>query len=151
MKKRIVLFTLLTLTLFLVACGSDTANTRTFKLEQGGVSSTMVYTAKGDKVTKQTTENVINYETTELASKEAAQQQLQPLSEPFQNIEGLTHNIKYEDSQAIETMVVDYEIVDFDEIKDLPGMSFDEGVKENGISMKKSAKLLEESGYVEVK
>ena len=151
MKKIIALLTLLTLTLFLVACGNDSANTRNFELKQGGVVSTVKYTVEGDKVMKQSAENVINYEAAGFPSKEVAKQQIDPISEQFQNIEGLTQSIEYEDTQAIERMTVDYQTVDFDEIKELPGMNFDEGVKEKGVSMKESAKLLEEAGYKEIK
>lgn len=150
MKKTIRLFTLLALTIFLVACGTETESTRTFESNQNGVFSTIVYTVEGDKVTKQTAENVINYQTIGLVSKEDAQEQLDPISESFQNIEGITHSIKYDDTEAVESMAVDYQVVDFDQIQNLPGMNFDEGVKEKGVSMKKSADLLEESGYVEV-
>lgn len=151
MKKRIALLTLLTLTLFLVSCGKDSANTRTFELKQGGVVSTVEYTVEGDKVVKQSAENVINYEAAGFPSKETAKQQIDSISQQFQNIEGLTQSIEYEDTQAIERMTVDYQTVDFDEIKDLPGMNFDEGVKKNGVSMEQSVKLLEDAGYKEVK
>ena len=41
--------------------------------------------------------------------------------------------------------------MDFQEIKNLPGMTFDDDVGKAGISMKKSAALLESQGFTEVK
>lgn len=151
MKKIGQFFTFFVLTFFLTACGSDSETTRTFELEQGGVLSTLVYTAKGDQVIEQRTENIINYELAGFPSKEAAQEQLEPMSESFQNVEGMIHSIEYDDLQAVESMTIDYEAIDFDALANLPGMSVDESAKENGVSMEKSVEMLEEAGYVEIK
>ncbi|MER2170365.1 MAG: DUF1307 domain-containing protein [Psychrobacillus psychrodurans] len=150
MKKLIGFITLIVLAVFLTACGED-ETTRTFEAEQNGIETTLEYTAKGDKVTKQTTENVIQYDLAGIESKEQAQELFDPMIEQFQNIEGITHKLEYEDSKAIESLVIDYEAVDFDEIMGLPGMNFSEDPKNNGISMEKSAEMLESQGFKEVK
>lgn len=73
------------------------------------------------------------------------------MSESFQNVEGMIHSIEYDDLQAVESMTIDYEAIDFDALANLPGMSVDESAKENGVSMEKSVEMLEEAGYVEIK
>lgn len=150
MKKLIGFITLIVLAVFLTACGED-ETTRTFEAEQNGIVTTLEYTAKGDKVTKQTSENVIQYDLAGIESKEQAQELFDPMIEQFQNIEGITHKLEYEDTKAIESLVIDYEAVDFDEIMGLPGMNFSEDPKNNGISMEKSAEMLESQGFKEVK
>ncbi|MGI2326673.1 YehR family lipoprotein [Planococcus sp. YIM B11945] len=134
----------------LTACSGGSESTKTFELDKDGVLTTMVYTAKGDKVTKQTTENVIQYELAGIESKEQAQQLLDPMVSQFQNIDGVTHKLEYEDTKAIETLAIDYEVVNIDDIEGLPGMSFSEGAKDQGISLEKSEELLESQGFKEV-
>lgn len=151
MKKIRGFILILILALFLTACSTGTESTRTFVLEKDGVKTTMVYTFKGDKVSKQTTENVIQYDLVGISSKEEAQELFDPMSEQFQNFDGLTQSMEYYDTNAIENLIIDYTVVDFDEVKHLPGMSFDQEAKVKGISMKKSAELLESQGFTEVK
>jgi uncharacterized lipoprotein YehR (DUF1307 family) len=151
MKKLTALITILVSAIFLAACSNGSESTRTFELEHDGIMTTMVYTSTGDKVTSQTTENVIPYDLTGLASKEEAQELFAPMIEQFQNIDGLTHKMEYDDSKAIETLAIDYEAVNFEEIENLPGMAFSEGSKDKGVSMEKSVEVLESQGFTEVK
>lgn len=149
MKKLTGFITILVLAIFLAACSGD-VSTKTYELEHDGIMTTVVYTTKGDKVTQQTTENIIQYDLAGIGSKEEAKVLFDPLVTEFKNIDGVTHKLDYEDSKAIETLAIDYEVVNFDDIENLPGMNFSEDPK-NGISMKKSIELLESQGFTEVK
>jgi len=151
MKKLIGIISIVGLVIFLIACSGDKEATRTFELEHDGIMTTMIYTAKGDKVTMQTTENIIQYDLVGLASKDEAKELFAPMIEQFQNIDGLTHKLEYDDSKAVETLAIDYEVVNFEDVENLPGMSFSEDPKEKGVSMKKSVELLESQGFAEVK
>lgn len=151
MKKLTGFMTILVLAIFLTACSNGSESTRTFELEHDGIMTTMVYSSSGDKVTMQTTENVIKYDLAGLTSKEEAQELFAPMTKQFQNIDGLTHKMEYDDSKAIETLAIDYEAVNYKEIEKLPGMAFSEGSKDKGVSMKKSVELLESQGFKEVK
>ena len=151
MKKINAFISLLVLLLVLTGCASEDLSTRTFELEQNGVKTTMIYYFDGDKVKKQTTENVIDYAVAGLTSKEEAEAIFGPIVAEFQNIKGLTHQIEYGDTQTIEKMSVDYEAVDFAQMRTLPGMSFDGNAESKGISMKQSAEMIEQQGFTEVK
>ena len=151
MKKISGFILILILVLILAGCSGGTESTRTFVLDKDGIKTTMVYTFKGDKVTKQSTENIINYELVGIPSKEEAKLFFDPLIEEFNKYDGITHKMDYYDKEANENLTLDYEIVDFQEIKNLPGMTFDDDVGKAGISMKKSAALLESQGFTEVK
>ncbi|GKW45904.1 YehR family lipoprotein [Planococcus sp. NCCP-2050] len=150
MKKFKGAMALLAAAMLLAACGGEEESTRTFELENDGVVTTMIYTTEGDKVTKQSTENLIQYDVAGLESKEQAQEVFDPLIEQFQGIEGITHNMEYDEEKAVETLEIDYEAVDFDEIENLPGMSFSDDPKDNGVSMEKSLEILESQGFKEV-
>ena len=150
MKKTTRFIAILILTLLLTACNNGTESTRTFELEENGVITTVEYTFEGDKVTKQTAENIIPYDSVGINSKEEAQEIFAPMSEEFQNFDGLTHKMEYDNSKAIESLIINYEVVNFEEIQHLPGMNFDEDVKTEGVSMKKSAEFLESQGFTEI-
>lgn len=114
-----------------------------------GMEMSLTYYAKGDKVYKQTAENVIPYSAIGVTTKEEAQAILDPVSQEYQGIAGLTESLEYGDDAVVETLSIDFETVDIDAVKDLEGMFFDEDSK-NGISLKKSGEALEASGFTKV-
>lgn len=131
----------------LVACGSD-EDTRVFELEQDGVEMTMTYYYVDDEVTKQRTENVIDYAAIGISSKEQAKELFDPEIEKMKGIKGINHKMTYSNSEAVEQLEIDYEKVDMDEAQNLPGMELS-GDLENGISMEASADMLLDQGFTE--
>ncbi|EAC3919827.1 YehR family lipoprotein [Listeria monocytogenes] len=148
MKKGTAVLFVMVMAMMLVACGGK-EETRTFTLSQNGVESKLLYTYKGDKVTKQTAENTMSYTALSVSSKEDAEKLLKETSDKFQNIDGLKEKIEYKDDKAIETIEVDYTKIASEDMNKIPGMASGDASK--GISMKKSAKLLEFQGYKENK
>ncbi|EAC5508651.1 DUF1307 domain-containing protein [Listeria monocytogenes] len=148
LKKGTAVLFVMVMAIMLVACGGK-EETRTFTLSQNGVESKLVYTYKGDKVTKQTAENTMSYTALSVSSKEDAEKLLKETSDKFQNIDGLKEKIEYKDDKAIETIEVDYTKIASEDMNKIPGMASGDASK--GISMKESAKLLESQGYKENK
>ncbi|EAC9042726.1 DUF1307 domain-containing protein [Listeria monocytogenes] len=148
LKKGTAVLFVMVMAMMLVACGGK-EETRTFTLSQNGVESKLVYTYKGDKVTKQTAENTMSYTALSVSSKEDAEKLLKETSDKFQNIDGLKEKIEYKDDKAIETIEVDYTKIASEDMNKIPGMATGDASK--GISMKESAKLLESQGYKENK
>ncbi|EBF5197659.1 DUF1307 domain-containing protein [Listeria monocytogenes] len=148
LKKGTAILFVMVMAMMLVACGGK-EETRTFTLSQNGVESKLVYTYKGDKVTKQTAENTMSYTALSVSSKEDAEKLLKETSDKFQNIDGLKEKIEYKDDKAIETIEVDYTKIASEDMNKIPGMASGDASK--GISMKESAKLLESQGYKENK
>ncbi|EAD4266965.1 DUF1307 domain-containing protein [Listeria monocytogenes] len=148
LKKGTAVLFVMVMAMMLVACGGK-EETRTFTLSQNGVESKLVYTYKGDKVTKQTAENTMSYTALSVSSKEDAEKLLKETSDKFQNIDGLKEKIEYKDDKAIETIEVDYTKIASEDMNKIPGMA--SGDASRGISMKESAKLLESQGYKENK
>ncbi|EFR86043.1 YehR, partial [Listeria monocytogenes FSL F2-208] len=139
LKKGTAVLFVMVMAMMLVACGGK-EETRTFTLSQNGVESKLVYTYKGDKVTKQTAENTMSYTALSVSSKEDAEKLLKETSDKFQNIDGLKEKIEYKDDKAIETIEVDYTKIASEDMNKIPGMATGDASK--GISMKESAKLL---------
>ncbi|EAF2256221.1 DUF1307 domain-containing protein [Listeria monocytogenes] len=148
LKEGTAVLFVMVMAMMLVACGGK-EETRTFTLSQNGVESKLVYTYKGDKVTKQTAENTMSYTALSVSSKEDAEKLLKETSDKFQNIDGLKEKIEYKDDKAIETIEVDYTKIASEDMNKIPGMASGDASK--GISMKESAKLLESQGYKENK
>ncbi|EBF5150668.1 DUF1307 domain-containing protein [Listeria monocytogenes] len=148
LKKGTAVLFVMVMAMMLVACGGK-EETRTFTLSQNGVESKLVYTYKGDKVTKQTAENTMSYTALSVSSKEDAEKLLKETSDKFQNIDGLKEKIEYKDDKAIETIEVDCTKIASEDMNKIPGMASGDASK--GISMKESAKLLESQGYKENK
>ena len=120
----------------LAGCG-DKEESKTFKADVNGTEIVMTYTYKGDKVIKQTSQNKINFASIGVKTKEDAAKILDPIS-------------AYKDGYAEETVSVDMEKVDFKKLQGVMGTQFS-GDPSNGISMKQSQKMLEASGFKEVK
>ena len=111
MKKAWMLFVLAMVTVVLAACGSE--ETRTFEMEDTGLTSTLTYTYSGDEVTSQTAENVLNYE--ELGIEKAdAEEILNPVAEQYEGLEGIEYSIEYGDEEAVESIEINYEELDYE-------------------------------------
>lgn len=152
MKRHLKRLLFLSVVFFLSACSfwEMEEATRTFYIEEEGIQSTLVYTYRGDEVLKQSTENIVQYETFGIETKEDAEEFFSLfVNHELENIHGITYSIDYQENQLTEKITIDYEEVDIGEIKDLPEMNF-QGNVENGISMKASAKLLLEEGFKEI-
>lgn len=148
-KKGIGIILAIALALVLAACGSKDLEETVFESEQMGIQSTITYFHDGDKVKKQTAENIVPYEVIGVTEKEDAQAIFDPEAEKFQDVDGIKHEIEYTDTEAIEKLEVDYADLDFDKANDLPGMTFDGDAKENGVSLEKSSEMLKNQGFTE--
>lgn len=123
---------------------------RTFVAEEMGMELTLVYYHQGDKVVKQTSETIIPYEAIGVESKEEAKEMFEPQLEQMQGVDGLISEMDFGDDALTEFMEVNYEELDFDAARGLPGIMFDEEAEKSGVSMEKSAQMLLEQGYTEV-
>lgn len=137
------------LVLFISGCRTA-PETRTFMKETEGTRTEMIYTFVGDKVTEQSTLNTLDYATAlGVTTKEEAQAIIEPIAAQYQGIKGLTEEIEYGETSLIETVHIDYQVVDMKILETIPGMTFS-GDTSKGISMKQSEKILIEQGFTEI-
>lgn len=122
----------------------------TFTMTQNGVEMTLVYYYVGDEVTRQTTRNVIDYAAAQIADDDEARSLIEPLIGQFQGVRGLTHNMEYTGTSAIETLEVDYSVADLAEISQLMGSSFEGNLDSGKLSMEQSRQMLLQQGFTEV-
>ncbi|GAB2535526.1 YehR family lipoprotein [Gracilibacillus alcaliphilus] len=121
-------------------------NVVTLQIDQNGVYSKLTYYADGDKVTKQTAENEIPYTALQVSNKEEAEAALQEMVAAYAEAEGIEHSIEYHDDHATESLTVDYDQADPEEMAQLTGSIVD-GDTSQGISLQRSVEMLEQSGY----
>jgi len=146
MKKWVIICLTLFVSFTLVACNSGSEETVTLQTEENGITVKLTYKAKGDKVTEQRADNVMPYESLGISTPEEAEELFAELASGFEGIEGVTHKMDYQDDQVVESLTIDYEKADPNEVSGLSG-SMSDGDLSNGISLKKSVEMLEEQGY----
>ena len=135
------------------ACSSKEATTatKTFVKEQNGMKVTLVYTyiEKEDKVIKQTSKTEAPFSAFQGKDVEQVKQQLQAVSKRYQGIKGLKESVTFNDDGFTEELEVDYENIDFEKARQLPGMIFSGDPSANKVSMKASEEMLLQQGFEE--
>lgn len=148
MRKILSMLFIVCLAVLLSACGGH--STKVFEAEEEGFVVKISFKYKSDKVIEQTTENTLPYDVLGIPSKVEAEEFFGGFAKQFEGIEGITHEMTYNDDEVSEYLLINYDKVSYDEVKDLPGMLF-EGDFEDGVSMERTEKLLKDQGFEEVK
>ncbi len=113
---------------------------------QNGVTMKITYKADGDKVIEQTADNILPYESIGVATAEEAEEILAEIAAAYQSTEGVVHSMDYQDDKVIESLTINYENADMNEVSELTGTVF-EGDISQGISLKRSVDMLLEQGF----
>ncbi len=142
--KRILTILSAILLIFLAGCSSSKDGSKTYVMEKSGVKTEITVYYEGDKVTKQTTVNTMDYEKMAVTKDELKDVAL-PVSEKYQGIDGVEQKIEFNDNEAIETLTIDYTKVDLNKLKDLPGMDIDTDVE--SVSLKNTEESLLSQGF----
>ncbi len=124
----------------------DGENNVTLQLEQEGMVSKIAYKAEGDRVIEQTADSIIPYDLLEIADKEEAEAMFEEGVAQYQDIEGLSHSIDYQEEQIVETTKVDFETANPDDIAELTGAMMEDGASDF-ISLQRSVQMLQQQGY----
>lgn len=147
-RTAIVPFIALVAALMLVLTGCSSSGAKTeavYTQSQAGVSLSITLEAEGDRLVKETTESVLEYEPSGFADKAAAKEALETLMEDFPVIDGMEHSIKYGDKSATERVVIDYTVIDPAELAELNGVPADDKAKD--VSFKERSAQLEAGGF----
>lgn len=141
--KRILTILSAILLIFVAGCSSKNGS-KTYVLEKSGVKTEITVYYEGDKVTKQTTIDTMNYEQMAV-TKDEFKDMAMPISEKYQGIDGVEQKIVFDDDKAVETLTIDYTKVDLKKLKDLPGMDIDSDVE--SVSLKNTEESLLSQGF----
>lgn len=152
MKKIYSLLTIMMAFILLAGftTGKDDLKEKVFVGEAHGMEIELTYYYKGDRVLKQKTVNKLTYESLGVEDEEGAREILDPISETMQDTEGLKEKLEYKEDHVIETVELDFEKGDIDELAEVANLET-EGDLDEGISMKKSEEFLLEQGFKEKK
>ena len=143
-------------TFLLVACGQKEGVTYYQKIDQSKqFDIRLTYYHKGDKVTKQTTENFISYQSlgideTQEEKKNDAKAKIEALSKQYQTVKGVKESVSFDEKGIKENIEIDYEKADLEELASLPGIMISNEKNAKRISMKVSGEMLEKSGFTKV-
>ena len=119
--------------------------------EENGVKIILTYYAKGDKVMKQTFENIIPYSEIGVKTADEAKEQLEEVAKSYNDVKGVKDELTYGEDAVTEKVEINYTVVDMKKAKKLVGVSTDGGDISKGVSLKNSIKLLKDQGYKEKK
>lgn len=144
----IVAIMIIAVSAFVVIKGNE-EQVVTYEHEENGITISMTYYAKGDTVYKQTTKSIIPYSSLGVGTEAEARQAIDGILSATQDISGYSDTVEYKEDHMIETVVVDYSVVNIDEIRDLPGNLFSDGPS-NYVSLSRSLEMLEEAGFKKV-
>ncbi|WP_099206040.1 YehR family lipoprotein [Scatolibacter rhodanostii] len=135
-----------------VGCGAQEETQVTYTTNLNGIEMNITYYAKGDIVTKQTAKNIMPYDALGVTTAEEAEAYMNSIvpADTYQGIAGVEQKIEYGETEAVETLSVDYEVADLDEVASLMGSQFDGDTNSNKVSLKLSAEMLEQSGFTKV-
>lgn len=147
MKKNVIIVFMLITVLLLSACGGS--KTRTFESSEFGIDYHVVFTYSGDKVSRQEFDMTFKYDDLGIESKEEAESEMKELLTEFDGIDGVTAKDSYTDKDATITLDIDFNKLGQEGFESLPGADTGEDISE-GVSMKETAKNLEEMGFTEV-
>ena len=143
-------------TLGLAGCAGDPGETgsteTTLTLSQPGAETTVTYEAVGDKLTRQTTENTVDYAESGIEDREAAEQQVGALVDQYQGIPGVEHEIEFGDTSLTETVTITYANLDVDKLAQATGVEPAADPEEaRNVSLAEAVSTLKEAGFTEVK
>ncbi|MBJ8325410.1 DUF1307 domain-containing protein [Streptococcus pacificus] len=155
-KKQIILGLIMTAMLaILVACGSKTSKTESvsYQSNQKGVDNRVTYYyEKGtDEVTKQEAVTQMSYDFLAVKNAEEAKKKLESFTSMYEGIEGITEDVKFEESSLTETVTIDYTKVNFAELSEIPGIDAVNLENSDYISLDQSVQLIKQQGFEEVK
>lgn len=146
-KTTFSLTFLLLIVTVLTACG-DSIKSKTFEIEQMGITSSITLEYQGDKVLKQITNSTLPYKTLNL-TKEQAEQFVGTMSQIYDEIPAITHSVDFVGDTLYEQVIVDYEQMPKEDLKKLAGLSG--GTLSDSLSMKETEKLFTKAGFKEKK
>lgn len=121
-------------------------NVVALQAEQNGVTVKVIYKADGDKVIEQTADNTIPYEAIDVTTAEEAEEILADAVAGYQDAKGITHTMDYQDDKVIESLTIDFETADMEEVSELTGI-ISEGEISEGISFRRSVDMLLKQGF----
>jgi len=140
-------FVLLIPFLTLAACSSE-QETVTYKLEEDNNSIETTFVADDGEIIEQTSQSITSYDSIQgIESQEDAEALLVPSAEPLQGIEGLEYNLDFEEDHFIETITIDFAVVDLSE---LPGLNEIVENEEDNLNLDDAVETLEEQGFEKV-
>lgn len=130
----------------LVACQSADESTTKLVYDEDGFTNEIVLIAEGDKVIEQTSKTETTYEALGVSTAEEAEEMMAEFLVGYDSTEGVKHQIDYLDDHLVESVTVNYDAVDIDEMSELAG-SFADGDASKGVSLKLTVEMMEEVGY----
>ena len=120
-----------------------------YELKEPGMEILITYTyTDEDVIKKQTTKTTIVYEEVG-GTEEIFKKQFDDMIGQYEGIDGLTYEVEYLKDKLVETISVDYEKVDIDQLQALEGVGFDKDTLKD-MRLQHHGERLESRGFQRV-
>ena len=152
--KRIVLGLLALFgAVVLVACGAGTKKSADFQLLTQGQSDIRNHIEyQGDKMTLLKTTTTVLYSAIGANSKDDAKLMMEAQgSADWDGVEGITHEVDYQEDRLIETTSIDMKKVDLATLNELLPIETEDGKIPEYVSYSMTKENFQDQGYTEVK
>lgn len=137
-----------------VGCGSKELKTQVYEMNNNDIYMNVTLYYQDDVVKKQVTKTEIPYSSSLYggASKEEIKQAVDNALKNSEGLEGFTDTVEYLEDKIVESVVVDYEKIDFDKAaKALPNLFPDYGENSDAkikfVSFKKTDENMIKEGF----
>ncbi len=145
MKK---IFIAIIATFVLTGCSfSFGTKTDTFILDEGEFVSEITLEHSMNIVKKETIVNTITFETK--SDMRLMEDYIESYEDLYKDVDGLTHEVEYGNKKIVETLVIDFEELDFGATEALEKLGLDKEL-ESGVGFKETEELLLDEGYEKV-
>ncbi|MFN8650251.1 DUF1307 domain-containing protein [Streptococcus sp.] len=136
----------------LIACTTSTKTADYQRLVEGQMDIRNHFEYRGDKITLMETTTTIIYSAYGLTGPEDAEKQmLAQGSASWDGVEGITHEVDYQEDRLIETTSIDMSKVDLATLNELLPIETDDGKIPEYVSYKLTKDNFLNQGYTEVK
>ncbi|MGQ7409544.1 DUF1307 domain-containing protein [Streptococcus suis] len=139
-------------TIVLVACGTQTAKSADFQQfvpDQMDIRNHIEY--QGDKITLMTTETIILYTALGVDTPDAAEEWMRSQgAEAWDGVEGITHEVDYQEDRLIEKTTVDLTVIDFAKLGELMPIETTDGEQATFLSYSMNRENFLNQGFTEI-
>lgn len=145
LRKYFIFF--ISFIILLTGCTSKNEEKK-FYLDGNGNEIEVTYLLKDDIVIEQKTISKLLYKHLNVKNAEEAEKLMKPFYEPYNNISGLKHEVKYNDDDLIENSKIDFTKLDKHSLSEV-GVLF--GDVDTSMSISEITKIMKEIGFSEKK
>lgn len=135
---------LLVMIISLAGCGKE--QTATYLIDEEEIKTEVTLKAKGDEVYQQVAVSRLTYDNLAVLDEKEARKKMTERSSLYSGVAGIKYDVSYSNDVVVETVTINYQDVEWDQLAEVEGFFISSAEIRNGISFKGTTESLESSG-----